>query len=147
MAEKKPLKRLQEAVTQRINKSVEEMAELLKQRIEKNASLTDHSLDELEKLGHPYAVRNTGRLHNLNYQVHKQSGKLVDNIFLRKKGARTYVVGVDESQVPYVGHVINGTRYMVPRDFVGKSLKELNKELKEKIEADLKESVDEADET
>jgi hypothetical protein len=95
-------------------------------------SVTDHSLKDLAKLDHPYAVRHGAlTLHSGSRPmfmqdgkqlVHSQSGTLVSAL----RGAfvpglpagPTYRVWLDRS-VPVVRYVLEGTRYMLPRDPLG----------------------------
>lgn len=127
MAQKKPLGTFEKVTIKGARRAVRKIAEALQERVITNATLADHSLDQLEKLGHPYAVRGTQTLHSPNFQVHAQSGRLSENIVMEKVSDDEYIVGVDDAKVPYVRHVIRGTQFMIPRDFITGSFKEIEK--------------------
>ncbi|MFN3467385.1 MAG: hypothetical protein ACK4WF_06750, partial [Candidatus Brocadiales bacterium] len=82
--------------------------------------LTDHSLEELRKMGHPYRHGGTPP-HTPEWLVHRQSGELVGNIEVweRKtpKGV-SFDIGIDAQKVPYIQHVLFGTEKMISRDFI-----------------------------
>lgn len=120
-----PLGKLQALVKATVVKSIEEAANLVYAKVVENASLTDHTLDQLAKLGHPYSVRNFKRMHTPNFLVHAQSNRLMDNIKLIKRSETHYVINISKSDVPYIDYVINGTRYMVARDFITGSFNEV----------------------
>ncbi len=107
-----------------------EAAELLKDKIIENASLTDHTLKQLAAMGHPYSVRDPRNPHNPPYQIHTQTGDLKDNIEVSTspKGFRISV-GVDEDKVFYIPYIINGTRVMIARDFITGSFDEILPEM------------------
>jgi len=108
------------------NVVMEGILKILDKKVTENISLTDHSLKDLKILGHPYATKH-GRagksLHNPNYQVHKQSGKLLSakRAFTTKAsiaGGRLQAsanVLLDETKAAHVLPVIFGTSKMIPR--------------------------------
>lgn len=56
--------------------------------------------------------------------VHVQSTRLFDHIYTyvhRMGNLVLAVAGIDPVEVPYLPYVIKGTRYMIPRDFIGRS--------------------------
>lgn len=118
--------------------AVKQIADHLEDKIRQNISLTGHSLEDLAKMGHPYATRNVGSngdlvssiVGNKPYQVHIQRnvirGKgggpstLVDSLgidFSRSALEVRAVVGIDEVKAGHVEYVVLGTRFMVARDF------------------------------
>jgi HK97 gp10 family phage protein len=137
------LKGLEKEVIASMKGKIKKAAEVLQQRMVENASLTDHSLKQLEKLGYPYAVNHPDNPHVPPHQVHKQSGKLVDNIKI-KETPGGYSIGVSESDVPYVKWVIGGTKYMIARPFVEGSYQEVKLEIGKLMADGLKEGVDKA---
>lgn len=96
-----------------------------------NAGLTDHSQEDLDLLGNPYSRKggvNSGP--HPDYQVHIQTGLLYENIEqeITVTPDRIMVsVGVDETTVPYISDLIDGTSKMRPRDFLTETLNQ-NKE-------------------
>jgi hypothetical protein len=81
------------------------------------ASLTDHTLDDLRDMGHPYSAKAPKRVHVPEWLVHKQSGKLVNAIQIEKT-AEGWIIGIDESIADYAKFVIFGTERLVSRDFI-----------------------------
>ena len=123
-----PLDPLLQRIRRNQRRSLRRAAQILFDKIKENASLTDHTLKDLEKLGHPYAVRAPQEIHTPNTLVHTQSGNLVDAIYMSTENRRI-VVGVDEEIAPYVKFVIEGTAFMIPRDFVRQSLEDIRSEM------------------
>lgn len=138
---RKVLEKFEKVTIAGAKKAVKKTANLLKEKMIENASLTDHRLDELEKLGHPYAVRSPQGLHNPDFQLHKQSGRLVDNIEMVQVSDQEYFVGVDENKVPYIRHVLRGTQFMIARDFITGSLNQIRRKLNEVFVKGLKKVV------
>lgn len=116
MANQIPLAGLQISVIKEMQKGLEKAANLLYDKMKEKAGLVDHSLEDMEKAGHPYALRDPHPLHPRD-EIHRQSSTLWRNIQIRQVNQYTYRVGVDEARVPYVRSVIYGTRYMIPRNF------------------------------
>jgi HK97 gp10 family phage protein len=98
------------------------------------ASLKDHSLADLAKMGHPYARKDSKKSTDSvsiikykdsgphpDYMVHAQSGNLAGNI-KKKSGLMgnkaIAAVGVYEADVPYIKYLIFGTSKMRPRPFL-----------------------------
>lgn len=135
-----------DAIIASVTTFVDEAGKVLEKHIRAQANLTDHSLDELEEMGHPYRIRDGGFYgvdkdnkwfagikkkaraqrevdlgHDIKF-VHKQSGRLLESISRRvssSKGMVRAVVGADPAKCEYLEYVVKGTRYMVPRDFIG----------------------------
>lgn len=86
-------------------------------------ALTDHSLQELRKLGHPYRQGAApGNLHP-DWLIHYQKGALQEGL---KQGQVTKYrdsveVGIT-SAAPETWYLLLGTRRMRPRDFVSAAL-------------------------
>jgi len=138
---RKVLEKFEKVTIKGAKKAVRKTANLLKEKMIENASLTDHSLDELEKLGHPYAVRSPQGLHSPDFQLHAQSGNLRDNIEMREVSDKEYFVGVDGANVPYIRHVLRGTQFMIARDFITGSINQIRKKLNKVFARDLKVAV------
>lgn len=91
--------------------------------VKNQAGLTDHTLDDLAALGHPYSTRfpdNTGP-HGDDTQVHIQSGLLQANIEKVEDINDTVsrvAVGVSASKVPYITDLMEGGPKMRPRRFI-----------------------------
>jgi hypothetical protein len=107
-----------------------EAAEILMDKIIENASLTDHTLQQLAAMGYPYSVRDPQNPHNPPYQIHTQTLTLRNNIEISTspKGFRVSV-GVDEDKVFYIPYLINGTSKMIARDFITGSFDEVLPEM------------------
>lgn len=99
---------------------------VLLDRVRANVSVTDHTLDQLAALDHPYARRHglirtdrLGRQHQARpWLVHTRSGTFLNAI--RGKllpGAAGYDVYA-AATAPHVEQVIQGTRVMLSRDVI-----------------------------
>lgn len=89
--------------------------------VRKRISLTDHSLADLAKKDHPYAVRHGSiRIHRKKpWQVHRQSGRMVNALMgkpLTQSGHHGYEVTFNYAAAPHARAVIQGTKVMLPRD-------------------------------
>ncbi len=100
-------------------------AEVLQEKMQENASLTDHTLKDLAAMGHPYSVRNPANPHDPPYLIHEQTGDLKNQIEITEspKGF-SLTVGVDGDKVPYLPYLIHGTSKMIPRNFISESYRE-----------------------
>jgi len=125
--------RLSKNVKKALEEGIQEAADILEDKIIDNASLTDHSLKDLEKLGHPYARTDPQRIHSPEYQVHIQDGDLVESIGQEKVKPGEINVGVDDAKARHAKFVIQGTSKMVPRDFVTGSLNEVEDDMRAAI--------------
>lgn len=116
-----PFSKILRLVEESLQKRMAKAAEHLRSRMVENASLVDHSLDDLKKIGHPYKPGETSP-HKPSWLVHKQTGDLADNIEVTKrktgKGV-SFDIGIDSQKVPHINYIILGTEKMVSRDFVG----------------------------
>ena len=95
------------------------------------ASLTDHTLDQLAKMGHPYSKRYAAGNgpHGDDSLVHVQSGTLKQNIIKNENlntGISSVEVGVSEDSVPYISDLITGTPKMRPRNFLGEGFSKVS---------------------
>lgn len=98
-------------------------AKYLSMKMRENVSLTDHSLAELAKMGHPYSKAAPQQIHTPDWLVHKHGGGLVGSIGSEVSASSSpsetlAQVGVDTSLCDYALYVIYGTSKMVGRDFV-----------------------------
>lgn len=125
--------RLSKRMKRALEEGVQEAADILEDKITDNASLTDHSLKDLEKLGHPYSKRDPQKIHSPEFKVHIQDGDLAASIGQEKVRPGEINVGVDDSKAPHVKHVIQGTSTMVARDFVTGSLNEVEDNMRAAI--------------
>lgn len=90
---------------------------LVLQRVHDNISLTDHSLADLRRLDHPYARRHGAiRIHTGSTAVHRQTGTLSRALRGRVVPGGGYTVEFDQAVAPHAAYVVQGTRYMLPRD-------------------------------
>lgn len=128
-----------------VNKVMKEVKKDLDNEITKNISLTDHSLKDLADLGHPYRTGGDG-LHSPNWQVHKQSGKLLSSKYSGTVDAsingRTLTasafVGLDDSKAPHALNVVFGTSKMIPRPVLVRSRDKIADAQVKKIQSTLK---------
>jgi len=138
-----------------VNKQMKKISKLMDEQVQKNASLTDHSLQDLKMLGHPYSKRNPQKLHEPDFLVHKQSGKLLESkysgikeasISLFQLKASAYV-GFDKNIAPHAVFVIFGTSRslpsgvksgMVARDVLSGSVKQIENKAVEILRTNLK---------
>ena len=113
-----------------VDADMENVRGILDSAVTKNIGLTDHTQRDLSAIGHPYARRAPQEIHSPRYQVHRQSGQLMESKFSGtdkaavgggRLSARAYV-GVKAAHAP---HVVYGTSKMVPRDFLMGSLGEV----------------------
>lgn len=96
----------------------------LKAGLLQNVKITDHSLQVLAAMDHPYARRH-GSIRSLGHSkpdmVHKRSGRMSQNIsgaLLGKGNNFRYRVGFKYGVVPHAKFVVAGTRTMLPRDVI-----------------------------
>ncbi len=114
---------------------LEEAAQILHNKIVENATLVDHTLKDLAKLGHPYSVKNPNNPHSPEYLIHEQTGNLKGNIEIaRSEKGFKISVGVDSVKVPYIAPLILGTARMIPRDFLTGSFDEVLPEIRKVFE-------------
>ncbi len=97
----------------------------LRAALHKNVKLTDHSLEALAAMDHPYARRHgTIQIHSDRpYVVHKRSGAMAGSItgrLVRSGGVKNYSyrVGFDYGAVRHARFVVEGTTKMLPRNVV-----------------------------
>ena len=79
---KLPLEGMRLSVTRNFTNALSDASKKVLTKVVESATLEDHSLDELAKLGHPYALRSSSSIHSPSYLVHRQSGRLSDAIQL-----------------------------------------------------------------
>jgi hypothetical protein len=123
------------------NKTLHEMAQLVHKEVKKNTSIQDvHTPLWLKRMDHPYSGRSR-RPHN-NPLVHKVSGNLTSNVKIFQGDRKDELkVGVLQSNVPYVGFIVNGTSKMIARDFLSFSLLSVQKKLRKMIIKDFKNTL------
>lgn len=132
-----PLEGFRLTATKKFQAGLKDAAEHLLTKMKEKAGWLDHTLDELEKLGHPYAIREPHPPHEGDI-VHIQSRRLYNNIKIRQINQYAYDIGVDEAYVPYIRSVIFGTRYMMPRNFITATVNEEKHALQEIFEDAMK---------
>lgn len=123
--------------------SAERAADELLEKMKENASLTDHTLADLRRMGHPYAKRQPAPPHDPYWLVHKQSGDLYDAIektpVQSNPGKNKFFVevGADEAKARHARWVIMGTPKMISRDFVTGTYKQERENLMKMIEENM----------
>lgn len=109
----------------RINKAVKlkvlrAAGKQLERDVKKNISLTDHSLQSLANLDHPYARRHGSiQIHQgKDYVIHRQSGNFLNSLTTKEKssGEPTWTIGFKYGAARYFKYLITGTRVMLPRN-------------------------------
>jgi hypothetical protein len=132
-----------------VNKSMKNVSKILDTQVTLNINLTDHSLQELRRMGHPYRIGGPGLHHPTPWKIHMQSGQL----FMSKKSGiqeasisggnlRTMAwAGVDENLAPHALYLIFGTSRMIPRDFLTPALNEAKEPALEYLKRNLKDFV------
>lgn len=125
------LKKLGSAARYGAHEGVAKQGQALLKTVQLNMSLTDHSLQDLADLDHPYAARHSGiQIHKgtsatlsdtTNY-IHTHSGKLRRAMRGEKKTDKiVYQISVNESAATnksgdsYAKYVFQGTGIMHPR--------------------------------
>lgn len=129
-----------------VNKTMAGVAIILDNKITENMSLSDHSLPQLAKMGHPYSARRPQELHSPNFQVHRQSGNLLDSKQAGSGGASiedgvlkaTAFVMLDVGQAEYAPYVVYGTSKMIPRPVLGGSRDQVKSEVFDYMKSELK---------
>jgi len=107
-------------------------AEIVKRSIAERIDLTCHDLEDLRKMGYPYSQIRPNPPHDPSY-VHVQSGQLKDNleVYSEERNGRLVVrIGIDENKVPYLPHLIHGTRKMIARDFISAAFMEVEDQIR-----------------
>ena len=140
--------------TRHATKVMKNATKLLYKEVTKNISLTDHSLEDLARLGHPYARRHGPEgagIHQPPWLVHKQSGKLLKSRYQGSSDAEVTNgqlvvsgwVGLNPDEAPHALAVIFGTWRMIPRDALRGSLADsgLQKNVRNLFSKDLRDMV------
>lgn len=140
-----------EGFLREVNRDMYQVSGLLSKTMRGHISLTDHSLEDLAEMGHPYASRHGGNgmgLHTPNWEVHTQSGEMLGG----------FIDGVEDADVSdgqltaeawagvadYVEHaksVVFGTSKMIPRDFLTGTLHEVKEQSVEILRRSMKNMV------
>lgn len=128
------LTNLQKAVqteTAKMNSRVELAGDVLYDAVRAQASLTDHSLKDLARLGFPYSKRYPvdHNPHGDDTLVHIQSGTLYNNIEKQSDIGTmrsSVAVGVSPSKVPYIEDLMVGAPRARPRRFIQRAYAEVD---------------------
>lgn len=131
-----------------INADFEQVRDMVHKQVDANISLSDHSLADLARLGHPYSKRSPKALHNPDFQVHEQTGRLRAGLFSTTEPAdvslgrltAAAIVGIKDG-IEHAAYVIRGTSKMVPRDFLGGSVHQLRDKILNTLKRSLKNTV------
>ena len=132
-----------------VDKTMDKVRQMMDEKITINISPNDHSLEDLARLGHPYARRHgpLGKpIHDPYYQVHEQSGAMrrskksgivKASMVSGKLNAIAYA-GLDETIAPHALNVVFGTSKMIPRPVLEGSRQFIIQDVKAIIQRDLK---------
>lgn len=112
--------------------AVSAAGEVLKRETAKSMSYSDHTLDDLAALDHPYARRHGsiqishadrgGMIRDGRHGVHRQSGRLLRGLRGKAQKGITdgrgpqYTIWVDLAVAPHFRYITEGTSKMLPRD-------------------------------
>jgi len=130
-----------EKVREAILRGLKEGGEVYYRAVMKNISLTDHTLIELRRLSHPYAVESPGApVHPDDRMVHEQTGKLKASIRVGRiqETSRKFSLFI-MSDSPVMGYLIYGTSRMRPRRFHEKAYEDVKRALWRPLQASLRE--------
>lgn len=109
---------LQQKVINAIESEANNITDYMEEELKKDIAVLDgHTLEELAKMGHPYAEREPNPPH-LEPVIHTQKGKLlraVKQIMSINRRGGYLKVYVDELDVPYIKWLVNGTTKMIAR--------------------------------
>jgi len=126
------LQKWKKNLKEQVRSWLRQSAEITKRAITEKIDLTCHDLETLRRMGHPYSRTNPRPPHDPSY-VHIQSGQLKDNLETYE-GERDDIlfvrVGIEEEKVPYLPHLIHGTRRMIARDFLSAAFEEVKERIK-----------------
>jgi len=133
-------------VRRKVGKALEKVTLSLKKSVLNNMSLSDHTLKDMAKMGHPYGLQGGQResweaakgvparqkLHTPEYNIHTHTGNLKSEVYhklqIQEKmgilGADRMdgIVGLNKDS-KYAKYVIMGTRKMVSRDVLTETMK------------------------
>lgn len=102
-------------------RAANEAGDLLLDEMKRLASLVDHDLEQLRRMGHPYGW-GKGRMPNVphdDWRVHNQSGTLYGGLGRRPVSILNRQIETEiGSTAKHTWFVLLGTRLMRPRDFV-----------------------------
>lgn len=101
--------------------AVTEATKAVDKEFRASVTMTDHSLEELRIMKHPYGKKNPQQIHDPDYQVHKQSGGMLadsvqDPLVTETSDAVVGQFGFFPDLLPAC--VVNGTPNMRPRPVV-----------------------------
>jgi hypothetical protein len=111
-----------------IKEGLKEVGEQYAAQIDKNISLSDHTLEDLRHLGYPYSTdKPENSVHGDDALLHEQTGKLRQSIRLQpveQESSRVFSVYITSSD-PILPYLIYGTTRMRPRRFHEKSYNDI----------------------
>jgi hypothetical protein len=103
--------------------AIDDAADMVLAEMEELTALTDHTLDDLRRMGHPYRRRAPQGVPHNDWLVHNQSGDLVEGLSRKplvvKKGSIEVAI---TSRSKHTWYLLLGTRKMRPRDFVSAAM-------------------------
>jgi len=135
-----------------VNKVMNKARVTLDSEVRKNISVSDHTMEELRAMDHPYAARHGSRgkpIHDPYWLIHTQGGNLLSS---KESGvveasitgsilkASAYV-GLNETIAPYAPYLIYGTSKMIPRDVLTGSLENVREQVSEILHSNLRDFV------
>jgi len=129
---RRELKAYEKALYKNATRAMTAVVEDLAKAVQENIGLTDHTLEDLKNMGHPYALAHPANPHSPEYSVHNQGGTLKESIEsgveiqpgMGALGRDIIVgyVGANENKCRYARWVITGSTKMISRDFLTETM-------------------------
>lgn len=115
------------SMKQAATRAVDGAGRALRARVRSNVMATAYSLEALAAKDHPYARRHGEILSvfrkrtymiDSRHAVHTRTGQMVQALYggMRAGGTIAYDLGFDLNHAPHIRYVLEGTKYMLPRD-------------------------------
>lgn len=104
-----------------MSKAIIEGGMFIQAEIRRNINVTDHTLADLRRLGHPYAKRH-GRIRvhpERPWLVHRQGGSLLGSLrrkTIRRVGMSKVQIWLDTTKAPHARYVVMGSQHMLGRN-------------------------------
>ena len=135
------------AVEDSANIALEKQAQKQYRNIIANASRKDHTLNDLQRLGHPYGKENRSQIQaamlgsefvKKPFMIHARKGAVARSIRYKIKKSNTGNIAVFHYRyaAPYVKYVVKGTKVMFGRNVILDTLNMNEKNIKDQYRKD-----------
>jgi hypothetical protein len=105
-------------------------------------SLTDHSLEDLRELGHPYSTRfDVDSFVHPDSEVHKQSGSLVEGSHIERSATADGASVKISNTSPHYIFLRYGTRNMRMRDPAGATMKDALPDVQRRLHEEIRGAI------